>query len=98
MPNTLFSPLFILALGLTLTQTIGCTNNPDDSAVAQTSPKAEPQIVVEPGEIRALPGKLDNIPVFNSNSPEWVKTEGILLSTFPTNGSSTPQFSFSGTV
>ncbi|WP_414753822.1 DUF3370 domain-containing protein [Anabaena sp. CCY 9910] len=90
MPNTVFSPLLILVLGLTLTQTIGCANSPDNSVVAQTSTKPEPQIVVQPGEIRALPGKLDNIPVFNSNSPEWVKTEGILLSTFPTNGKKTP--------
>jgi hypothetical protein len=32
--------------------------------------------------VRVLPGKLDSIPVFNSNSPEVVQTEGILLSTF----------------
>lgn len=31
----------------------------------------------------SLPGKLNQIPVFNSNSPEVVTTEGILLSTFP---------------
>jgi hypothetical protein len=30
-----------------------------------------------------LPGELDAIPVFNSNSPELVQSEGILLSTFP---------------
>ena len=34
-------------------------------------------------EIRPLPGQLNEIPVFNSNSPEVVKAEGILLSTFP---------------
>jgi Protein of unknown function (DUF3370) len=45
---------------------------------------------VQPGEVRPIPGKLDTIPVFNSNSPEWVKTEGILLSTFPTNGKKVP--------
>ena len=36
-----------------------------------------------PQEVRPLPGKLDEVPVFNSNSPEVVQTEGILLSTFP---------------
>jgi hypothetical protein len=32
-------------------------------------------------EIRPLPGQLDTVPMFNSNSPELVRTEGILLST-----------------
>ncbi|WP_414576356.1 DUF3370 domain-containing protein [Anabaena sp. CCY 9402-a] len=90
MPTKLVSPLFIILLGLTLTPTAGCTNRQDDSAVAQNSPKPEPQIIVQPGEIRPLPGKLDNIPVFNSNSPEWIKTEGILLSTFPSPNKKTP--------
>lgn len=34
-------------------------------------------------EIRPLPGMLDNVPVFNSNNPEIVRNDGILLSTFP---------------
>lgn len=33
---------------------------------------------------------MDTTPVFNSNSPEWIKTEGILLSTFPKNGKKVP--------
>ncbi len=37
-------------------------------------------------EVRVLPGGLDNVPVFNSNSPELVLQEGILLSTFPKIG------------
>jgi Protein of unknown function (DUF3370) len=48
-----------------------------------TLPAPKPQEVVEAQEVRALPGKLDKIPVFNSNSPELVLQEGILLSTFP---------------
>ncbi|MBD2519013.1 DUF3370 family protein [Nostoc sp. FACHB-973] len=43
-------------------------------------------IDVHPQEVRPLPGKLDIIPTFNSNSPELVTTEGILLSTFPPDG------------
>jgi hypothetical protein len=43
-------------------------------------------IEVNPQEVRPLPGKLDTIPTFNSNSPELVITEGILLSTFPPDG------------
>ncbi|AFY34896.1 DUF3370 family protein [Calothrix sp. PCC 7507] len=43
-------------------------------------------IEVNPQEVRLLPGKLDTIPTFNSNSPELVTTEGILLSTFPPDG------------
>jgi len=37
-------------------------------------------------KVRPLPGRLDEIPVLNSNSPEVVQTEGILLSTFPPDG------------
>lgn len=42
-----------------------------------------PQEILRPQEMRVLPGALDQIPVFNSNSPELVLNEGILLSTFP---------------
>lgn len=34
-------------------------------------------------QVRPLPGELDEIPVFNSNSPELIQKDGILLSTFP---------------
>ncbi|MGI0495519.1 DUF3370 domain-containing protein [Alkalinema pantanalense CENA528] len=40
--------------------------------------------------MRSLPGSLDQIPMFNSNSPEWIKQGGILLSTFPPEGKKTP--------
>jgi hypothetical protein len=50
-----------------------------------------PQEVVRIQEIRPLPGKLDSVPVFNSNSPEVVMTEGILLSTFPPKGMRYPK-------
>jgi hypothetical protein len=49
------------------------------------------EIVVQPQEVRALPGQLDKVPMFNSNSPEVVQTEGILLSTFPSIGKAVPQ-------
>lgn len=50
----------------------------------------KPQTIIEMQEVRALPGKLDKVPVFNSNSPEVVTNEGILLSTFPKEGKSFP--------
>lgn len=34
-------------------------------------------VEVDPQEVRPLPGKLDTIPTFNSNSPELVTTEGM---------------------
>jgi Protein of unknown function (DUF3370) len=40
------------------------------------------QEIVQIDEVRSLPGQLNKIPVFNSNSPELVLGEGILLSTF----------------
>lgn len=49
-----------------------------------------PQEVFQPQEVRSLPGQLDDVPVFNSNSPEIVQTEGILLSTLPPEGMLVP--------
>ncbi len=48
------------------------------------------QEIFQPQELRPLPGQLDTVPVFNSNSPELVLTEGILLSTFPGDGMKVP--------
>src|SRR5579883_269839 len=45
-----------------------------------------PQEIVIPQQTRPLPGHLDAVPVFNSNNPEVVQKEGILLSTFPPTG------------
>ncbi|HLO85818.1 MAG TPA: DUF3370 domain-containing protein [Nostocaceae cyanobacterium] len=83
--------LFILLPTLAFLPSLGCTNV---NTLAQTPPvqtpsKPAPQEIIQKGEVRPLPGSLDNIPVFNSNSPEWMKTEGILLSTFPPNGKKT---------
>lgn len=63
--------------------------------LAQTTPTPAPSPqppveIVQPQTVRTLPGQLDNVPVFNSNSPELVQTEGILLSTFPPDNKSTP--------
>lgn len=65
-------------------------------SLAQISPSLPPQPVPPPQEViqvqevRPLPGQLDTTPVFNSNSPELVETEGILLSTFPPEGKRVP--------
>lgn len=48
------------------------------------------QEVIQAQEVRPLPGKLDSVPVFNSNSPEGVKADGILLSTFPSTDKKVP--------
>lgn len=54
--------------------------------LAGATPELPPQEVVQPQAVRPLPGKLDEVLVFNSNSPELVQTKGILLSTFPPTG------------
>lgn len=62
-------------------------SSPEIALAQETpTPKPTPQIIVQPQQVRALPGSLDRVPMFNSNSPEWLKTEGILLSTFPPTG------------
>jgi hypothetical protein len=40
--------------------------------------------------VHPLPGQLDDVPVFNSNSPELIQSDGILLSTFPSDGMRVP--------
>jgi Protein of unknown function (DUF3370) len=68
-------------------------------AQASPSPKPEapkpeapkPETISLPQEIRLLPGQLDSVLVFNSNSPEVVQTEGILLSTFPKSDTTHPE-------
>ncbi|MGF1514233.1 MAG: DUF3370 domain-containing protein [Elainellaceae cyanobacterium] len=50
------------------------------------SPRSIPRQQV----VRPLPDELDAVPVFNSNSPELVQSEGILLSTFPPEGMAVP--------
>ncbi|OLP15511.1 hypothetical protein BST81_25945 [Leptolyngbya sp. 'hensonii'] len=60
----------------------------------------DPKQILQQQQVRPLPGQLDEIPVFNSNSPEVVLTEGILLSTFSPEGKLFPQahlnFAFKG--
>lgn len=56
---------------------------------SQTLPEMPSKMVNLP-EVRPLPGQLDAVPVFNSNSPELVLTEGILLSAFPPGGKRSP--------
>lgn len=59
--------------------------------LAQITPLPPPlEEIVQQQQLRPLPGNLDNVPVFNSNSPEKVLKEGILLSTFPTEGKKFP--------
>ncbi|PSB17796.1 hypothetical protein C7B76_09255 [filamentous cyanobacterium CCP2] len=63
-------------------------------------PPPQPQEIVRPQRVEPLPGQLDQVPVFNSNSPELVGSEGILLSTFPPEGMANPEahlnFGFEG--
>ena len=87
--------LLIVLFGLSIIPNLGCTTKTflsnslqvltGTNPVTAQKPTA-PQEIVQAGEVRPLPGKLDTIPVFNSNSPEWIKNEGILLSTFPATG------------
>ncbi|MBD2439639.1 DUF3370 domain-containing protein [Nostoc sp. FACHB-110] len=61
------------------------------SLIAQaTPPTPPPEEVIQQQQVLPLPGKLDSVPTFNSNSPELVLKEGILLSTFPGDGKKVP--------
>ncbi|MBD2450900.1 DUF3370 domain-containing protein [Nostoc sp. FACHB-152] len=61
------------------------------SLIAQaTPPTPPPEEIFQEQQVLPLPGKLDSVPTFNSNSPELVLGEGILLSTFPGDGKKVP--------
>ena len=69
-------------------------------AQASSPAEGEPTEYVVEQEVRPLPGQLDSVPVFNSNSPELVEIPGILLSSFPPDCMATPEahldFAFEG--
>ena len=62
---------------------------PLNSTILYTQNNQQP--IVENYLVKPLPGELNKIPVFNSNSPELVVGEGILLSTFPPENKNRPQ-------
>lgn len=61
-----------------------------EPGTAVTEVARRPGEVFHPQEVRPLPGQLNQVPVFNSNSPELVQRDGILLSTFPKEGMASP--------
>ena len=69
---------------------------PTDTKPVEVKP-VEPEKVSAPRDVRPLPGGLDSVPMFNSNNPEVVLSEGILLSTFPNaDGPAHLNYSFDG--
>ncbi|MFM1842835.1 MAG: hypothetical protein RLZZ490_1572, partial [Cyanobacteriota bacterium] len=84
-----FAPLL---LAQTNPITIPVTPPPPAVIVPATSqPKGgPPQELQVMQSVRPLPGQLDDIPVFNSNSPELIFNEGIIISTLPSIGMGYP--------
>jgi Protein of unknown function (DUF3370) len=68
--------------------------------LAQAVPQPPAREIQQIQDVRSLPGELDKVPVFNSNSPEMVQSDGILLSTFSPQGMKVPSahlnFTFDG--
>ncbi len=64
------------------------TSGGSESSSAGSSKKksSAPKWLRQESQVRALPGWLDETLVLNSNSPEVVLTDGILVSTFPPKG------------
>ena len=63
---------------------------PDSFSRELTAQTIAQEIIPHIQEVRPLPGRLDDVPVFNSNSPELIENDGILLSTFPARGKAEP--------
>ncbi|MGF1457557.1 MAG: DUF3370 domain-containing protein [Leptolyngbyaceae cyanobacterium] len=92
---------------LPLAQAVAIAPPPQISPLIAAVPAIEGQALPKiPNEftlyhdVRPLPGQLDQVPVFNSNSPELIQQEGILLSTFPpeqmAQGSAHLDYAFEG--
>lgn len=62
-----------------------------DAQNIPSSTSTTPEEIIQKHPVLDLPGTPDSAPVFNSNSPEGVKSEGILLSTFPPAGKNNPK-------
>lgn len=86
--------LLVLPIAQTTPTAIPTPTTPPPTVVpaptTPITPPLPPEEIVQNQEVRPLPGGLDNVPIFNSNSPEKVVNEGILLSTFPSTGKKTP--------
>lgn len=87
----MFSLLSFFALASTLTGNPTPALSPLSGQLGLTDSAAlmaqvESGVITIPQEVRPLPGGLDDVPVFNSNSPEIIEGDGILLSTFPRRG------------
>ncbi|WP_019499835.1 DUF3370 domain-containing protein [Pseudanabaena sp. PCC 6802] len=65
---------------------IAPATTPLPSTLTTPTPLLPKGYIQQTHEIRELPGKLNEVLVFNSNSPEVVQSDGILLSTFPPSG------------
>ncbi|MEB3827743.1 DUF3370 domain-containing protein [Phormidium sp. CCY1219] len=98
----MLSLLLAFSIAQTDTVTQPQTPVPPTYSLPQTDPlpsfdaipdmnRIPPKEVVDIQDVRPLPGQLDGVPVFNSNSPEVVLTPGILLSTFPPDGFAVPE-------
>ncbi|MEM9150576.1 MAG: DUF3370 domain-containing protein [Cyanobacteria bacterium P01_F01_bin.3] len=83
----MFSFLSLLSLASPLTEAAIPVPN---SLTERVPLVAQADVITIPQDVRPLPGGLDSVPVFNSNSPEIISKDGILLSTFPSRGKSDP--------
>lgn len=91
MPQTpAFSLRKVIVVGLGLTSVLLWSCQSSSRLAAQSPGGKASQTITRLTDVRVLPGKLDAIPMVNSNSPEWPKQEGILLSTFPATGKAFP--------
>ena len=62
----------------------------DAAQISQRLSNTGGRQVVRTQIVRPLPGNLDSIPVFNSNSPEVIQQNGVVVSTFPPEGMTEP--------
>jgi Protein of unknown function (DUF3370) len=77
----------LVAPGLIADRSLLALPNLDDVPTLDPAiPARQRPDVLESHTVQPLPGQLDDVPVFNSNSPEVVQKPGILLSTFPGDG------------
>ena len=88
--NSFQSPAQINVLVAARTHQVEQSETAQLDVVQSQIAQRESNVITIPQEVRPLPGELDAVPVFNSNSPEIIESDGILLSTFPSRGKGAP--------
>ena len=89
-PSPLFPELINHTVSAPIVTSSETVVGADAAQISQRLSNSGEREVIRPQVVRPLPGHLDSVPVFNSNSPEVIQQNGIIVSTFPPDDMAEP--------